>query len=87
MILIILVYLLIIILLLRSNPKPVPKTKFIRPRSANHPGSVSAETRDLLYRMCLGDIDLAHRMVNLEWADTQEQRWKKAIYRLERDRS
>lgn len=47
----------------------------------------SQETRELLYRMCAGDIDLAHRMVGLEFADTEEQRWKRAIYRLERDRS
>ena len=44
------------------------------------------ETRNRFYNMCGGDRDLAHRLVDSQMAETEELRWKKAIYQLERDR-
>ena len=93
MILIILFYLLVIILLLSYKPKQ--HKPGARRRSGNQYNHIAetenqyshiTETRNRFYNMCGGDRDLAHRLVDSQMAETEELRWKKAIYQLERDR-
>ena len=73
----------------KNQYSPIGETKnqYSPIRETENQDSSIGETKNLLYSMCGGDQDLANRLAAFESAETEELRWKKAIYRLERDRS